>query len=815
MFPVKHLLQFSILLLVIASGVVLGLSQGNLELTLVAVVGGLAGYIITDWIGWFKIRGIVANLASVAVLFYAMKDFMAGDGAAKLVCVSNLLVYLQTVLMFQEKTPRLNWQLMVLSLLQIVVAAIFNLDFEGGMLFVLYFAIVGVTLFLQGIYSNNWKIIQHNKSSARLIGDYLDSQETLVPEQMLLKSTEGAWNRPMTFFDSVQKGSSALSRVVQHLGLWLVAALVFSSILFYIIPRGGEAWFGPQVMRATAIGMTKEVNLDERDVIEPSTILVMRSWFTNEKTNETLRPRGPVYFRGMALSHFSIKNGNTNWSAPYDRVFPSVYQKLRLPRGLRNTYTQTVSLQPTNDPLLYSTTPTLRHERTPIDVDHCFELSAISRRNAGDSIEKSPYVYEVSVALSKELETLDSFPYLSDQMTMKDEPMYLHNRGQHRWLTHLDKTRYPNLLRTANEIASRFDPEERMALVKALERHFVSSNEYSYTLDYRNVPRDESLDSIEDFHCNHKTGHCEVYASALTLMLRGLGIPARLVVGFYGSEYDEDDQCYRVREADAHAWVEVYLRPEHCSREMMVQGAAGRGGAWLRLDPTPPDVLEDGENSGGNTIESARTLWQDYVLGLDSTKQEQSIFGKSSAKVLGLFDLSNWNSAFQEISENVEENPTMRIALSLGLLIAVVVGLWIAWLKRAKNKRMAGRKSKKQIGGLRRILGGALSFISPELGKWVMGGVDQQASSWFYRKMLTMLEPHGLKRAPSQTHREFASLACERLSEYPESAFLKETVNNLTELFYRVRFGEQELDPARQQEVKQTLEKLASTLPRT
>ena len=71
-----------------------------------------------------------------------------------------------------------------------------------------------------------------------------------------------------------------------------------------------------------------------------------------------------------------------------------------------------------------------------------------------------------------------------------------------------------------------------------------------------------------------------------------------------------------------------------------------RGGAWLRLDPTPSTALTN-PNRGSNTIESARTLWQDYVLGLDQEKQPKDIFGASSARVLGLFDLSAWNRTFQ------------------------------------------------------------------------------------------------------------------------------------------------------------------------
>ncbi|HEX9942868.1 MAG TPA: transglutaminaseTgpA domain-containing protein [Thermoanaerobaculia bacterium] len=99
-----------------------------------------------------------------------------------------------------------------------------------------------------------------------------------------------------------------------------------------------------------------------------------------------------------------------------------------------------------------------------------------------------------------------------------------------------------------------------------LEDHLMES--YSYTLDF--VGRSPE-NPIEDFLFRYRSGQCEYFASSMVLMLRSQGIPARLVTGFLGGEYNPFEGYYIVREKNAHAWVEAYLPGE----------------GWRIFDPTP------------------------------------------------------------------------------------------------------------------------------------------------------------------------------------------------------------------------------------
>ena len=77
--------------------------------------------------------------------------------------------------------------------------------------------------------------------------------------------------------------------------------------------------------------------------------------------------------------------------------------------------------------------------------------------------------------------------------------------------------------------------------------------------------------ALVDFVNETKRGYCQHYAGAMALMLRLLGVPARVAVGFTSGEYSADDKEWVVKDTNAHAWVEVWF-PEF---------------GWIPFDPTP------------------------------------------------------------------------------------------------------------------------------------------------------------------------------------------------------------------------------------
>ncbi len=103
------------------------------------------------------------------------------------------------------------------------------------------------------------------------------------------------------------------------------------------------------------------------------------------------------------------------------------------------------------------------------------------------------------------------------------------------------------------------------AIIHAAEQMFHNEG-YTYTLE----PPLLGNDSVDDFLFHSRKGFCEHYASAFVFLMRAAGIPARVVTGYQGGEYNDLGQYFIVRQSDAHAWSEVWL--------------AGQG--WQRVDPT-------------------------------------------------------------------------------------------------------------------------------------------------------------------------------------------------------------------------------------
>src|SRR5438876_2176966 len=135
-----------------------------------------------------------------------------------------------------------------------------------------------------------------------------------------------------------------------------------------------------------------------------------------------------------------------------------------------------------------------------------------------------------------------------------DNPAYLDSEG-------LSPQARRLALEVTNGATNEFDVV--MALTNYLQRS------YRYTLDLPRVPT--GRDPVDWFLFDVKTGYCEQFATAETLMLRSLGVPARLATGYATGDYDPILNQAVVREHDAHAWVEVWF--------------SGHG--WVPVDPTP------------------------------------------------------------------------------------------------------------------------------------------------------------------------------------------------------------------------------------
>lgn len=204
--------------------------------------------------------------------------------------------------------------------------------------------------------------------------------------------------------------------------------------------------------------------------------------------------------------------------------------------------------------------------------------------------------------------------------------------------------------------ALRAGAHDDAAFVAALLQLFRRGG-YHYTL----TPRRLELDSIDDFLFNTREGFCGHYASAFATLARAGGMPARVVTGYQGGEWNPIGTYFIVRQSDAHAWTEVWIE----------------GSGWTRVDPTAvvaPDRLNRGffESMRAAVSQTDRMLreigwladarlawdtvntwWKDQVIEFDLRAQ------------LGL--LSRLGFRAPQVAH-------------LGLLLAVALTGWLGWI---------------------------------------------------------------------------------------------------------------------------------------
>ncbi|MCP4643789.1 MAG: DUF3488 domain-containing transglutaminase family protein [bacterium] len=194
--------------------------------------------------------------------------------------------------------------------------------------------------------------------------------------------------------------------------------------------------------------------------------------------------------------------------------------------------------------------------------------------------------------------------------------------------------------------------------VRAIE-DWLGGDTFSYSLD---VPVLPDKDAIDAFIHDVRSGHCELYATAMALMLRSVGIPARVVSGYRGGEWSPGDRAYIVRRSMAHLWVEVYF--------------IDRG--WIPFDPSPAVALPSGgaiaslQRSLSRYVLNAKMMWYRDVVGYEGRIQ----WAKLKSAALGLVGYEEDPDAESGSPRSTTAWRIPRRPVLLFALLLVMLGLW-------------------------------------------------------------------------------------------------------------------------------------------
>jgi protein-glutamine gamma-glutamyltransferase len=369
-------------------------------------------------------------------------------------------------------------------------------------------------------------------------------------------------------------------------GALLVQALPLMVAFFILFPRNqGPLWALPQDARSAQSGLSDSMTPGTIANLIKSDTIAFRVHF-----EDGLPPYQTLYWRGPVLVDFdgstwrmprSISQGNFNYA---QRERPTRYA---------------VTLEPHNKTWLFALDVP---GELPPRANILSDLQLRADRPVNERLR-----YELT-------------SYLRYQYGQRTTRGVLENNLR------FDESRNPRTVALGRQWAAE-DPDPRAILSRA-SRHFATAG-YTYTLQ---PPMLDRTDPYDDFLFSAKAGFCEHYSGSFVLLMRAAGIPARVVTGYQGGEVNPLNSELIVRQADAHAWAEIWVPTE----------------GWVRIDPTAavsPMRVEGGVNAALGPIgiipsliaadafgllsqlrfawQMMNSQWDQWVVGYNMDRQRQ------------------------------------------------------------------------------------------------------------------------------------------------------------------------------------------------
>ena len=368
----------------------------------------------------------------------------------------------------------------------------------------------------------------------------------------------------------------------------VIQALPLMAAFFLLFPRvQGPLWALPRDTTAGRTGLTDTMSPGQLSNLIKSEEIAFRVQFEGD-----MPPYGLLYFRGPVLTDF---DGRV-WRMPE----LSALGQLRYSRRERPVH-YAVTLEPHQKNWLFAIDVPAEVPQVQTRASILYDLQLRNLIPVGQRMR-----YEMT-------------SWLDYRYGESTSPVILRNALR------LDPRHNPRTVALGQQFAKE-SPTARAFIARTM-RHFSQS--FTYTLE---PPKLDIQDPYDDFLFNTKLGFCEHFAGAFTLLMRAGGLPARVVTGYQGGEVNPFNRELIVRQADAHAWSEVWIPEE----------------GWIRVDPTAavsPTRVESGVNAALGPIgvipsiiaadqfgllsqvryawQLVNSNWDQWVIGYNTDRQRQ------------------------------------------------------------------------------------------------------------------------------------------------------------------------------------------------
>ncbi len=285
--------------------------------------------------------------------------------------------------------------------------------------------------------------------------------------------------------------------------------------------------------------------------------------------------------------------------------------------------------------------------------------------------------------------------------------------------------------------------EDNDKIAQAINLASYFQTEFEYKLGAPDLDR---VNPLEEFIFEKKEGHCERFASAVAVLLRTGGIPARVAVGYIPVEKNEIGEFYNIRAKHAHAWTEAYFE--------------GKG--WTIIDGTPygRGIETESKTLALTFFEWIEFIWYSKIIE----------FGVHEQRAFFTFMSTLLKPNFQSLGNGIK-----TVFMCVVIISFILVALKLRW-KIYFNRLFKPRQK-------------TLNY-------------DLQAVKHIYEQMLHILAKEHIYRKRFQTPNEF--LQTKAITSHP---FIKE-IEYITRSFCNIRYGESELTEEIKDKISATVEQL-------
>ena len=424
----------------------------------------------------------------------------------------------------------------------------------------------------------------------------------------------------------------------------MVQSIPMMLVLFVLFPRISPLWTVPLESQAAKSGVTDRMSPGDIASLSLSPELAFKASFSG-----AIPGPSQLYWRGLVLENYDGKTWTrrTNLTDGIWRDSQTMPVWAKHIERLGNTQSYSIILEPTRQNWLFSLAAADLSANADIAMLDDYTLAYVHRRGV-----TTKFKYAVTSDLEYRLET-----DLSDEVRQRTTNLPSGSNPRARELA--------NLLYAA--ATSDADYVNRVLI-------YYADEEFVYTL----APPVLGDNDIDEFLFDSQRGFCEHYAGSFVFMMRAAGIPARIVLGYQGGEYNALANYIAVHQFDAHSWAEVWYE--------------GRG--WVRVDPTrmvSPERIQRGLESAvadENTFLANSPLsWLKYrqLLWLQDLRQQLDAIGHYWDNwVVGY----NPRTQLEFLSTYFENINASRLGLLMLTTFFVLLGIVALFVLRTRNTRL-------------------------------------------------------------------------------------------------------------------------------